>query len=109
MSLNFSDLVLQILNGVDMRRYNFILLTQLLFKNGNSYFEVLKLDVMKKSKKEEVIPLIDCPVESKENLTECSVSSVDRQCPGTDSSALTRTYRSFRPAIHSIHSFYNLT
>ena len=64
MSLNFSNLVLQILNGVDMRRYNFILLTQLLFKNGNSYFEVLKLDVMKKSKKEEVIPLIDCPVES---------------------------------------------
>ena len=64
LSLNFSDLVLQILNGVDMRRYNFILLTQLLFKNGNSYFEVLKLDVMKGSKKEEMIPLIDCPVES---------------------------------------------
>ena len=64
MSLNFSNLVLQILNGVDMRRYNFILLTQLLFKNGNSYFEVLKLDVMKESKKEEMIPLIDCPVES---------------------------------------------
>ena len=64
MILNFSDLVLQILNGVHMRRYNFILLTQLLFKNGNSYFEVLKLDVMKKSKKEEMIPLIDCPVES---------------------------------------------
>ena len=64
MSLNFSDLVLQILNGVDMRRYNFILLTQLLFKNGNSYFEVLKLDVMKGSKKEEMIPLIDYPVES---------------------------------------------
>ena len=64
MSLNFSDLVLQILNGAHMRRYNFILLTQLLFKNGNSYFEVLKLDVMKESKKEEMIPLIDCPVES---------------------------------------------
>ena len=64
MILNFSDLVLQILNGVDMRRYNFILLTQLLFKNGNSYFEVLKLDVMKGSKKEEMIPLIDCPVKS---------------------------------------------
>ena len=64
MSLNFSNLVLQILNGVDMRRYNFILLTQLLFKNGNSYFEVLKLDVMKESIKEEMIPLIDCPVES---------------------------------------------
>ena len=64
MILNFSDLVLQILNGVHMRRYNFILLTQLLFKNGNPYFEVLKLDVMKKSKTEEMFPLIDCPVES---------------------------------------------